>query len=63
MSDMIICGDYIVTMDKHIKRIKNGAIYIVDNKVADVDLKKKILKDYSSKNSRDMFKSRIQSNI
>jgi 5-methylthioadenosine/S-adenosylhomocysteine deaminase len=48
--DYILCGDYILTMNKSMDLIRKGAIAIKDMKILDVDIADAILKNYYSEN-------------
>lgn len=47
-NDLIIESDYLVTCDSRNRIIKDGAIYVVDNKIVAVGTKNDIHKDYSA---------------
>ncbi|MEW6740454.1 MAG: amidohydrolase family protein [Nitrospirota bacterium] len=46
--DLIVCGDYILTMNDRMDLIRDGAIAVKDTKIVDVDISENILKKYSS---------------
>lgn len=48
MNELVIESDYIVTCNKKNQIIKDGAIYIQDDKILDVDKRKRIHQDYSA---------------
>lgn len=46
--DLIVCGDYVLTMNEKLEVISSGAVVIHDKKIIDVDTADAILKRYSS---------------
>ncbi|MDP2277597.1 MAG: S-adenosylhomocysteine deaminase, partial [Nitrospirota bacterium] len=49
-ADYIIRADYIITMDDDLTVLRNGALAILGNKIADIGSSDEIAKKYSSKN-------------
>lgn len=47
-ADLIICGDYVLTMNSAMEVVKNGAVAVLDKKIVDVDTSEEILKKYES---------------
>ena len=47
-ADYIICGDYLVTMNDDLNVIRNGAVAVMGNAIAEVGVKDKILAEYAS---------------
>ncbi|MBA4349174.1 MAG: S-adenosylhomocysteine deaminase [Thermodesulfovibrio sp.] len=46
--DLIVCGDYVLTMNEKLEVISSGAVVIHDKKIIDVDTADAIFKRYSS---------------
>ncbi|MDP3048094.1 MAG: S-adenosylhomocysteine deaminase, partial [Thermodesulfovibrionales bacterium] len=49
-ADYIIHADYVITMDNDLPVLRNGALAIQGNKIADIGSSDDISKKYSSKN-------------
>ncbi|MGO9614617.1 MAG: amidohydrolase family protein [Dissulfurispiraceae bacterium] len=47
-ADLIVCGDYILTMNEHMDVIRKGALAIRGKRIIDVDTEDSIRKKYSS---------------